>query len=220
MQVFEREVGTPRPPSRIEATAYRDFYAFRVDDPTVAPGFFDISFSTVFNLVGAKGWASLTPEGATPGAIEKRWAGFVKDIPTDKFLKIERGSAPVFIVYSSPDCPYCKAMELALEKEAISYYVAPAGLSAKGFADSKAAYCSNSPAKAWAGLFHGVRPASIRQNCDYPRVAISDFGVFFNAGPTPKSPTIIFADGTVFKWKQSELIPEIKKRLKAGIVFK
>ena len=220
IQVFEREVGKPLPPSRIEATAYRDFYALRVDDPTVSPGFFDMSFSTVFNLVGAKGWAALTPEGARPDAIKKRWAGFVKDIPTGKFLKIERGSAPVFVVYSSPDCPYCKAMELTLEKEAISYYVATAGLSEKGYADAKAAYCSNSPAKAWNGLFHGVRPSSIRQNCDYPRFAIDDFGIFFAVKDVPSSPTIVFADGVRFTGQASEMLPEIKKRLKAGIVFK
>lgn len=221
-QVFERELGKLRPQNRIEATAYRDFYALRSNDPMVAPAYFDVSFSNVCNLAGAKAWAALTPEAARPDAIKKLRAGFVKDIPTEKFLKIDRGSAPVFVVYSSPDCPYCKAMELALEKEAISYYVAPAGLSEKGFSDSKAAYCSNSPSKAWKALFHGIRPASSRENCDYPKDAIVDFGFFFATTKTgPGSPQIVFADGTYrFGWQESEMLPEIKKRLKAGIVFK
>lgn len=219
-QVFERELGKLRPQNRIEATAYRDFYALRSNDAIVFPAYFDESFSNVCNLAGAKGWAALTPEAATSDAVKKRWAGFAKDIPTEKFLKIERGSAPVFVIYSSPDCPYCKLMELALEKQAFSYYVAPAGLSEKGFADSEAAYCSNQPANAWNGLFHGVRPSSIRQNCDYPKDAIEDFGFMFATKAGPISPQIIFADGARFTGTASNLIPEIKKRLKAGIVFK
>jgi hypothetical protein len=219
-QLFENKFGKLSPNDRIEATAYRDYYAVRNDDLGDTPAYFDSNFTYVANLNMKRGWRAATAEGVTKEALDKRLAVLAKDIPTEKFLRIERGSAPVFVMFSAPDCPYCKRLELALEREKISYYVAPSGMSPQARVSAEAAYCSPSPAKTWSGLFRGIRPSSSRKDCVYPLDEITDFSYFFMHKDNPVWPQIIFANGENIPSNPDELILEAKKRLAAGIVFK
>ncbi len=103
-------------------------------------------------------------------------------------------------VFLDPMCPYCKKLELELERiNNLTLYVYPFPLEAK-FPGStniaKSIWCSGDKAKAWEDwMLRALRPSG-PTNCSNPFEQIDATATKLNIDSTP---TLVFADGGVLK---------------------
>lgn len=196
---FEKATGAPlRAGFRIEPTVFPRYYALRSASGQSA--YFRDDLRWTANVRSA-GWS--IGEGRRPSATEfAQWQReLVRSIPLGLAIPVQRKTPFVAVVWSAPDCPFCKRLERFLDDEEISVYVVPVGLSEEGFARAARAYCAVNPAKAWRDAFTEARATGApiqtreREGCTYPREKLVDIGFFLGRG-RPATPIVVFADGS------------------------
>ena len=170
--------------------------------------------------VRAAGWTiGSATESSPEGRI--RWLKErVGQLPLERLILVKRSKPPVAVIWSAPDCPFCRRLEEALEQEGVSAYVAPVGLAEEGYQRAAAAYCSNDPGKAWSAAMLG-KPAAgpPRPGCTYPRDMLGDIGFFFGQGRLA-TPIVVFADGsTVTGWDDRRARARLREKIAQQIFF-
>lgn len=220
---FEKATGAPlRPGFRIEATVFPRYYAVR--SAAGKSGYFRDDLQWTAN-VRSLGWT--IGEGKTPDPLvfAQRQRELVKSIPLELLIPVRRETRFVAVVWSAPDCPFCRRLEHFLEAEGISVYVAPIGLSTDGFARTARAWCAKDPSAAWRSLFVAVReallspPSGERTGCAYPRDALIDVG-FFLGGGRPATPVVVFADGSsIVGWDDQRAPQRMREKLEHEVFF-
>ncbi|MCM8594777.1 thioredoxin fold domain-containing protein [Accumulibacter sp.] len=217
---LEKETGVPlRAGFRIEPTVFAGYYALRSGAPGGPVAYFRDDMVWTGNL-RAPGWtvrsaAENSPEGRIQWLRER-----VGQVPLDRLVFVRRTSRPAVIIWSAPDCPFCRRLEAFLEQQGVSAYVAPVGLSEDGFRQAAAAYCSREPGRAWTEAMHG-RPVSgaPRPSCAYPRELLGDIGFFFGQGRVA-TPIVVFADGsTISGWDDQKGPARLREKLAQGVFF-
>lgn len=195
---FERETGMAlRPGFRIEPTVFPRYYALRSDAPGRPSAYFRDDMKWTAN-VRSPGWStSEAAEGSAEGLL--RWhRERVQALPLERLVKVKRRTPFVAVIWSAPDCPFCRKLERSLEEAGASVYLVPVGLSADGFRRSAQVYCSADPAGAWRAAM-GEGPAAAggpaREGCRYPHDTMIDIGFFLGRGRLA-TPIVVFADGS------------------------
>lgn len=196
---FEKATGAPlRAGFRIEPTVFPRYYALR--NAAGQSAYFRDDMQWTANVRSA-GWTTAKGRAPVPGDIVQWQREQVNALPLDLLLPVERRTRFVAVVWSAPDCPFCRRLERFLEDEGISVYVVPVGLSPDGFARAEHAYCSENPAAAWrdalglAGVPEATMQAGERRGCSYPRETFLDIGFFVGRGRLV-TPIVVFADGS------------------------
>lgn len=119
-------------------------------------------------------------------------------LPLDKAIKVVRGNGSrKMAVFSDPDCPYCKKLELegllSLTDVTIYTFLYPLeGLHPDAASKAKAIWCSPDRAKAWHDWIFNGQLAKGGNTCDAPLDKIAALGRKLSITSTP---TLIFADG-------------------------
>lgn len=220
---FEKATGAPlRPGFRIEPTVFPRYYALR--SPAGKSGYFRDDLQWTAN-VRSLGWTTGEGRSPDPGDFARWQQELVKSLPLELLIPVRRDTRFVAVVWSAPDCPYCRRLEHFLEEEGISVFVVPIGLSTEGFARSARAYCSENPADAWRGVFvagagsvGSVRPGG-RANCAYPQEELIDIG-FFLARGRPVTPIVVFSDGSsISGWDDQRAPQRVREKLENGAFF-
>jgi len=198
---FEKETGIPlRAGHRIEPTIFKGYYAVRTGKIGSASAYFREDMAWLGN-VKSPGWSIQLP--AENSSEEKRaWLQQqLEQVPLDHLILVERSTPPVAIIWSAPDCPYCRLLEKALEQEGASVYLAPVGVSESGFEQAAKVYCSGQPAQAWKTVMQNTGADGLpKPACEYPRDMLNDIGFFLGMGRLA-TPIVIFADGfTITGW--------------------
>ena len=104
------------------------------------------------------------------------------------------------MVFSDPMCPFCRKLEVELERiNNVTIYLYPFPLEAK-FPGStgimKSIWCSGDRAKAWEDwMLRALRPSG-RTDCANPIEQLDNFATKLNIDTTP---TMIFADGGILR---------------------
>jgi protein disulfide-isomerase len=215
---FERDTGLPlRPGFRIEATVFPRYYALRSDAPGRPSAYFRDDMKWTAN-VRSPGWStSDKAEGSAEG--QARWhRELVRALPLDRLVKVKRRTPYVAVIWSAPDCPFCRRLERSLEEAGASVYLVPVGLSEDGFRRSAQAYCATDPAAAWrAAMGEGPVAAGgpAREGCRYPRDTMVDIGFFVGRGRLA-TPIVVFADGSSITGWDDERGPARLRQIIAG----
>ncbi|HNO74303.1 MAG TPA: DsbC family protein [Nitrosomonas mobilis] len=159
------------------------------------------------HMVDTKTRTSLTSERVQQIRDARRIP--IDSLPLQHALKTVKGKGErSLIVYSDPNCPYCKKLEEKLvkaENVTIRTLVYPI---LNGSMDTAVAiWCSPDRVKAWDDfMLRAIKPKA--GECETPLMTILQSGQEYRITGTP---TLIFADGSIV----SGLIPlaEIEKRL-------
>ena len=217
---FEKETGQPlRPGHRVEPTVFPGYYAVRSGAVGAPSAYFREDMVWTAN-VRAAGWTiGSATESSPEGRI--RWLKEqVRQLPLERLILVKRNKPPVAVIWSAPDCPFCRRLEEALEKEGVSAYVAPVGLSEEGYQRAAAAYCAKEPGKAWSAAMLGKAAAGPpRPGCAYPRDMLGDIGFFFGQGRLA-TPIVVFADGsTVAGWDDQRAPARLREKIAQQIYF-
>jgi thiol:disulfide interchange protein DsbC len=132
-------------------------------------------------------------------------------LPIKQAIEIKKGSGAYrFAIFSDPDCPYCKNLEVGLDKMGITNYTAYVFLlpleeihkDARWKAES--IWCASDRPEAWKGwMVDGKLPE--KKSCDTPIDSIAKLGGELGVAGTP---TIYLEDGTLSSSPQ-ELINAI-----------
>ncbi|MXR36635.1 DsbC family protein [Craterilacuibacter sinensis] len=140
----------------------------------------------------------------------------VSKLPLNKAIKDVRGNGSrQLVVFSDPDCPFCKQLEresiAKLDNVTVYTFLLPlAQLHPDAERKSRAIWCSKDPAKTWAGFMREGKALPDNVNCDAPLAEVAALAEKFGISGTP---ALIFANG--------DLVPgaipvaEIEKRLSA-----
>lgn len=199
---FEKETGIPlRAGHRIEPTIFKGYYAVRTSKSGGASAYFREDMAWLGNIK-SPGWSIQSPADNSSGGKRAWLQQQLGQVPLDRLVLVKRSTPPVAVIWSAPDCPYCRMLEKALEQEGASVYVAPVGVSESGFGQAAKVYCSGQPAQTWKAVMQnaGATDDLPKPACDYPRDMLSDIGFFFGMG-RPVTPIVIFADGfTITGW--------------------
>jgi thiol:disulfide interchange protein DsbC len=117
-------------------------------------------------------------------------------LPLDLAFKVVKGNGTrKMAVFSDPDCPFCRRLEMSLGKitdVTIYYFLYPIdSLHPEAREKSKAIWCAPDRVKAWNDyMINGVTP--IAADCENPLAKIGEFGSKYRISGTP---TIFFANG-------------------------
>lgn len=217
---FEAVTGAPlRAGHRVESTVFPGYYAVRSGGPGEAAAYFREDMSWMGN-VRSQGWTtSSISENSSEG--QRRWLkDQVSHLPLDQLILVKRSKPPVAVIWSAPDCPFCRRLEKALEQEDVSVYVAPVGLSIDGYRRSAEIYCAMDSAKAWISAMHGSQVDSKqRPSCAYPRDMLGDIGFFVGRGRVV-TPIVVFADGsTITGWDDEHALARLREKIAQKIFF-
>lgn len=122
---------------------------------------------------------------------------------------VNGGGRRVFAVFSDPDCPYCKSLEVELErlKDVTVYtFLYPLeSLHPTAKAKAVSVWCAADPSKAWKDLMLHDRAPKLK-NCKNP---INDNLVLGSSLGVAGTPTLISQDGRVLAgWASAETIDE------------
>lgn len=137
-----------------------------------------------------------TQRDLTAERLEKQQRIDFAQLPLVDAIKTVRGKGErVLVVFSDPDCPYCKRLEAELEKlDNVTLYTFPyplEGLHPEATGKAVAAWCAPDRARAWADLMKtGKVPAS--KKCDNPIERNVQLAQRLGINGTP---TILAADG-------------------------
>ncbi len=218
--VFEQATGKPlRTGHYIESTVFPRYYAIRSGGPGDPAAYFRDDMTWTGN-VRSSGWsASFESENSSEGQV--RWLKEqVRSLPLDRLILVKHSKSPVAVIWSAPDCSFCRRLESALEKEDVSFYVAPVGLSPDGYQLSAEIYCSKDSAKAWTAKMQGRQIDSIPMpSCTYPRDMLADIGFFVGRGRVV-TPIVVFADGsTISGWDDEQGLVRLREKIAQKIFF-
>jgi len=137
-----------------------------------------------------------TQRDLTAERLEKQQRIDFAQLPLTDAIKTVRGKGErILVVFSDPDCPYCKRLETELEKlDNITLYTFPyplEGLHPDATSKAVAVWCASDRAHAWADLMKtGIVPAS--KKCDNPIERNVQLAQRLGINGTP---TILAADG-------------------------
>lgn len=157
-----------------------------------------------------------TQKNLTEAANLELAAEEFRKLPVRDAITIVKGTGKrSLVVFSDPNCPYCKQLEpelARLENVTIRLFLYPI-LGADSVAKSKAIWCAADQAKAWEDwMIRGLRPPTQRADCGAVQVER-------NAGLGRRlkmsgTPALMFADGKVIAGAAST--KEIETRLHAS----
>ena len=217
---FERATGRPlRDGHRIEATVFPDYYAVRSGNVGGPAAYFRNDMMWTANIKST-GWSTM-PLSESSAESQAHWLKEqVEHLPLDKLILVKRDKPPVAVIWSAPDCPFCRRLESALERENVSVYVAPVGLSEEGYRLSAELYCAQDPAKAWTATMQGGQVNNTpRPGCVYQRDMLGDIGFFIGRGH-PVTPIVAFADGTTITgWDDEHALVRLREKIAQNIFF-
>ena len=173
---------------------------------TPIPGLFEVRIGT--DIVYADETGNFLVQGAlidtktrsdiTQARIDKLTAIDFAGLPLKDAVLIRQGSgARKVVVFSDPNCGYCKRLErdlLALKDVSIYTFLYPI-LGPDSSAKSKDIWCAKEPAKVWrAWMVDGQLPAKITTSCDIAAIERNtDMGKKFKVQGTP---AMVFEDGS------------------------
>lgn len=204
---------------RIEPTIFPRFYAVRSGSAGAPAAYFREDFGWLGNII-KQGWAI---NSAAESSQEGRAAWLksqVGSLPLDQLIYIKRGKPAAVVIWTAPDCAFCRKLEQTLEREDISAYVAPVGLSEAGYQESADIYCANDPAKSWNAAMHNVATDHTKKpNCVYPVDMMKDIGFFFGFGRLA-TPVVIFADGsTITGWEDERGLAVLREKIAQKLFY-
>lgn len=132
----------------------------------------------------------------TAERVEKAARVSFGELPLADAIKTIRGKGErVLAVFSDPDCPYCRRLELELEKlDNVTLYTFPFpldGLHPEARDKSIAVWCSPNRGQAWAELMKSGK-APVSRKCDHPIERNVQLGQRLGIQGTP---TLLAADG-------------------------
>ena len=217
---FERATGRPlREGHRIEPTVFSGYYAVRSGSIGGPAAYFRQDMLWTAN-VKTSGWSANASSESSAEAQANWLREQVEHLPLDKLIFIKRNKPPIAVIWSAPDCPFCRRLESALERENVSVYVAPVGLSEEGYQLSAELYCAQDSAKAWTAAMQGGQVNSTpRPGCVYQRDMLGDIGFFIGRGH-PVTPIVAFADGTTITgWDDEHALVRLREKIAQNIFF-
>jgi thiol:disulfide interchange protein DsbC len=180
----------------VTKTAYGGLYEVYVDK-TLHYTDENVSFIIYGVLIDTK-----TDRNVTEQRMRKLTALNVRDLPPlNMAIKRVKGNGKrQLMVFSDPMCPFCKKLEVELDKiNDVTIYVYPYPLEAKfpgSTAIAKSIWCSSDRAKAWEDwMLRALRPAG-RTDCANPVDQLDAFATKVGVDTTP---TLVFADGGVLR---------------------
>ncbi|QDJ38365.1 hypothetical protein CBR67_17685 [Bordetella hinzii] len=149
--------------------------------------------------------------------VEARKAEMVRQINLAQWPLIKWKSKPLAVVYGAWDCPYSKKMEADFRRAGISYYLVPLGLNPQSNAIAQTLYGNPNFQQVWQDLItKGTTEATIQGNGAYPVDDANDlaFLFMFHGQSTPKTPIVIFSDGSMVEgWDSKRFMPIANKHL-------
>ena len=119
-------------------------------------------------------------------------------LPLDKAVKVVRGNgSKKVVVFSDPDCPYCKRLEqnelTKINDITVYTFLMPLEkLHPDAANKSKAIWCSTDKGKAWMDWVIKNELVQNSANCDVPLATVAELATKLGVASTP---TMIFADG-------------------------
>ena len=120
----------------------------------------------------------------------------VSKLPLNKAIKVVRGTGALeVIVFSDPDCPFCKRLEQELQKlgdvTAYVFLMPIDGLHPEASSKAQAVWCNAKPVEAWLDLMlRGIQPA--KASCPNP---LADIDAIARAHGIRGTPTLFSMDG-------------------------
>ena len=157
----------------------------------------NVSFIIYGVLIDAK-----TDRNVTEARMRKLTALNMKDMPPlNMAIKRVKGNGKrQLMVFSDPMCPFCKKLEVELDKiNNVTIYLFPYPLEARfpgSTGIAKSIWCSADKAKAWEDwMLKALRPSG-RTDCANPVDQMDAFATKLNVDTTP---TLVFADGGVLR---------------------
>jgi protein disulfide-isomerase len=204
---FEKETGMPlRKGHHIEPIIFPGFYAVRSGQAEMPSAYFREDMAWLGN-VKKQGLVFKSPSDNSPEVRNAWLKEQLSYLPLDKLIFVKRSKPAPVIIWSAPDCGFCRKLERALEQEDVSAYVAPVGISEEGYQQAATVYCDYDPSRAWMAIMQGARNANQpRSSCEYPRDMLTDIGFFFGMGRLA-TPIVIFADGsTITGWDDKDIL--------------
>ena len=173
---------------------------------TPVPGLFEVRMGT--DIVYADESGNFLLQGAlidtrtrtdiTQARIDKLTAIDFASLPLKDAMLIRQGTgARKVVVFSDPNCGYCKRLErdlLGLKDVSIYTFLYPI-LGPDSSAKSKDIWCAKDPAKAWrAWMLDGLVPAKVTSSCDSAAIERNtDMGKKYKVQGTP---AMVFEDGS------------------------
>lgn len=159
------------------------------------------------HIVDAKKRVSLTSERMQQIRDSRRIA--MNTLPLEHAMKTVKGNGKrTLVVYSDPNCPYCKRLEKELANVTdVTIYTLLYPVLNGSMTTAEAIWCSEDRVKAWDDfMLRSVAPTG--KGCDAPLQMLLDSG---RQNRVTGTPTLIFADGSVVPG----FIPrsEIEKRM-------
>jgi thiol:disulfide interchange protein DsbC len=137
-----------------------------------------------------------TQRDLTAERMEKQQRIDFSQLPLGDAIKTVRGKGErVLVVFSDPDCPYCKRLEAELDKlDNVTLYIFPyplEGLHPEAVDKAVAVWCAPDRARAWADLMKtGKVPA--KRDCENPIQRNIQLAQRLGINGTP---TMLSADG-------------------------
>jgi len=123
-----------------------------------------------------------------------------RTLPLDKAIKEVRGKGErKLVVFSDPDCPYCKQLEreslAKLDNVTVYTFLYPlAQLHPDAERKSRQIWCSKDPAQSWTAFMRSGAKLAGKDNCATPLAEIAALGEKLGITGTP---ALIFPNGTL-----------------------
>lgn len=166
-------------------------------------------------------WLKITGRNAVAKIISK---DEIFDIRRDVLQRIKKdyligpygNGSRVVIVYTAPECPFCRSFDESMltiaKKYDITFYIMPTSIRGNSDAYLASVWCSTNPEKAWRESMRNRRTGSAR-HCEKSKSIMSIRDMFFEDfdSKTVKMisvPGFIFDDGTVKTGFSSDSISE------------
>lgn len=194
--------------SNIQATAMSDLYSAKLDDQLI---YLDEQAEYMFigSMIRLKDQKNLTKDLA----LQQNSVNW-KQLPLEDAIKTVKGTGEhQLVVFSDPNCPYCKQLESELEQlHDVTIYTFIYPLKSQSIAISRQVWCAQNQQLAWKNLIQkGQAPQN--QTCPNPIDRNLVLGQKLKLAGTP---TLIFANGLKLTglrsakdiqmiWKKSEL---------------
>lgn len=173
---------------------------------TPLPGLFEVRLGTDIFYTDAEGSFAVRGEifdlksrrNLTEERIDKLTAIDFASLPLKDAVLIRQGSgARKVVVFSDPNCGYCKRLErdlLVLKDVSIYTFLYPI-LGPDSSARSKDIWCAKDPAKVWrAWMVDGQVPAKVSTSCDIAAIERNtEMGKKYKVQGTP---AMVFEDGS------------------------